>query len=226
MIRLDFFQRKQALALMNAVARDSTTAAVQAFDEFFYPLVIDYIVERHGSIGFDVAAWMGASGSAAPELDEHQIEEAQQRAALIALRRARASAARFDPAQGSPVGWVLRAAAYAYVEVAKQLARDQDELAASPEALETVASPAEDLADTLARQQLVDDLLLVLSDDERRVVALVLKHEYTYKQAAQRLFGSTDEAKRVDHLLQSARKKMAPRWAQLQGDDADQPRES
>lgn len=226
MIRLDFFERKHALALMNAVARDSTAAAVQAFDEFFYPLVVNYIAEQHDTIGFEVASWMGASGSACPKLDSHQVEEAQQRVALISLRRARASATRFDPAQGSPVAWVLRAAAYAYVEVAKQLARDQDELAVSQEAMETVAAPAEDLAETLGRQQMVDDLFLVLSDDERRVVALVLRHGYTYKQAARWLFGSVDEAKRVDHLLQSARKKMASRWTQLQGDDADHPRNS
>jgi DNA-directed RNA polymerase specialized sigma24 family protein len=220
---LDYMQSKQALSLLLAVGRDSTPTAANAFDQFFYPFISEYVLERHSLIGIDVAKWSCASGSAAPELAPEQLDEAAHRATLTGLRRARASAARFDPALGTAIAWVRRAAAYAYVEVAKELAAERAGLVREPEVLEQMPAGSEDIAETLARQQLLDDLFLVLSDDERRVVALVLKHGYTYKEAAHTLFGSAGQAKKVDRLLQSARQKLAPRWAELRGTNADDP---
>lgn len=214
---LDYMQSKQALSLLLAVGRDSTPTAAKAFDEFYYPFIREYVLERHSLIGFDVAKWAGASGSAAPDLAPEQLDEASHRATVTALRRARASAVRFDPALGTAIAWVRRAAAYAYVEVAKELAAERAGLARESEVPDQVPAAGEDVAETLSRQQLLDDLFLVLSDDERRVVALVLRHGYTYKEAAHTLLGSPDETKKVDRLLQSARQKLAARWAQLHG---------
>jgi DNA-directed RNA polymerase specialized sigma24 family protein len=212
---------KRALALLNAVGRDPSPTAVRAFDEFFYPIVLRYVLKRHRFIGLEIARRTGAGGvSAAPMLADHQVEEAAHTTALIALRRARASARRFDPEAGDPVAWVVGAAAFAYVEVAKAMRREREDLAPGADVAPERATPSEDQpADILERQDLLDDLFLVLGDEERAVVILVLRYSYSYAEAAEVLLGDPAATKRIDYLLQSARRKLAPRWAALHDTD-------
>lgn len=212
---------KRALALLNAVGREPTPTAVHAFDEFYYPLVVSFVRKRHRAIGLEVAAKTGATGSAAPLLSLRHVEEAAHVTALVALRRARASARGFDPALGSPTSWVLRAASFAYVEVAKRLARDDERLGDPDTEAEAQPAPPDisDPAVLVEQHAQLDDLFLVLGDDERRVVVLVLRYSYSYAEVAAVLFGDATATKRVDRLLQSARKKLAIRWAEMKHQD-------
>jgi DNA-directed RNA polymerase specialized sigma24 family protein len=214
---------QRALALLNAVAREPSPTAVRVFDEFFYPLVVAYVRKRHRMLGLEVAARSGNGGSAAPLLSRHQIDEAAHVTALTALRRARASARRFDPERGSPVAWVLRAAGFAYVEVAKAMAQDERRLMtqAEADAEADIGQPApaamSDPAEAVAGQDLIDQVFLVLADDERAVAILRLRYDSTYAEIAEALFGDASATKRVDHLLYSARRKLATRWTELEG---------
>lgn len=219
MTRLSDLDSRRALALLNAVAREPSRTAVLAFDEFFYPLIFAYVAKRHHTIGIEMGAKLSVGGSAAPHVPSTQVDEAAHVTALVALRRARASASQFDATLGSPIGWVLRAAGYAYLEVARQLAQDQGELLEDDEQDRPAPTALTDPAEILARQSEIDDLFLPLSDDERRVVNLVLRYKYTYAQAAEIVFGDAKATKRVDHLLQSARTKLARRWASTHQDD-------
>lgn len=218
---LGYIDSKRALALINAVGREPTPTAVRAFDEFFYPVVLQHVRKRHHHIGVEMGAKLGVGGSAAPRLTTEQADEAAHITAIVALRRARASARQFDPALGTAVGWVLRAANFAYLEVARQLARDHAELVDGQEPPpEPVAPPATtDPAEIFQRQATLDHLFLVLGDDERRVVTLVLRYKYTYAQTAEIMFGDSNATKRIDHLLQAARSKLALRWKSMQPDD-------
>jgi DNA-directed RNA polymerase specialized sigma24 family protein len=218
---------QRALAVLNAVAREPTPTAVHVFDEFFYPLVVAYVRKRHRKIGLEVAGKSGSGGSAAPLLSRHQLDEAAHVTALTALRRARASAGRFDAERGSPVAWVLRSAAFAYVEVAKQMAQNESRLMTSAEADtdarvgRSASASTSDPAQVVASQDLIDQVFLVLADDERAVAVLRLRYDYTYTEIAEALFGDADATKRVDHLLHSARRKLADRWIELNDGVAD-----
>lgn len=211
---------QQALALLNAVANAPTPTAVRAFDAYFYDLVRDYIRRRHRFLGSQVAAATGATNNPAPPLSADRLEEAVHITATIALSRARASAGRFDPAKGRAVMWVYRAAIYAYVEVAQTFAEEQSELLTDAEARAVQARPSgrplDDPAELVASQDLVDDLFLALTDDERAAFILRTEYGFSYAEIAEVMLGTAGQTKRVDYLLQRARAKLIARYTEFQ----------
>lgn len=218
---------QRALALLNAVAVDSTPTAVEAFDDFFYEHIIAYIRRRHRSLGAEVARRKGLPANPAPPVDRDRLEEACHIAANITLDRARARAATFDPSRGRVATWIYAAAAFAYVEVAKQFFKEQSELLTDVEARAAQdrpsTSPLDDPAAFVASQDYIDNLFLALTDDERMAFALHTSDGYTYAEIAEQILGSADQTKRVDYLLQQARIKLRARYAELQGNDGAYP---
>lgn len=210
---------QRALALLNAVAKAPTPTAVRAFDAYFYGLVCNYIRRRHRFLGDQVAASRSTMSNPAPPLSPERLDEAVHMTATIALSRARASAGRFDPAQGRALMWVYRAAIYAYVEVAQTFAKEQRELLTEAEVqaaeVRTSESHRDDPAAIVASQDFVDDLFLVLTDEERRAFVLRTEYGYSYAEIAVVMLGTAAQTKRVDYLLQRACEKLRARYVEF-----------
>jgi DNA-directed RNA polymerase specialized sigma24 family protein len=207
--------RPTGAALFAAVVRDPNGPSGKAFDNFFYDLVLRYVKKRHRLLGQEAGRLTGAGGNLAPALPPDRIDEAAHMTAVIALRRAKKTARSFDPAAGSAEAWILRSAALAYVEVAQDLTDFKRRLTAVPTeegqltAAADAAREACDVAELIARRQLISDAFAALPDDERRALILTRTYGYSYSAAADLMFGEPGETKKIDLLLQAAARKLA-----------------
>lgn len=114
---------ERAAALLRRQS-EGDQALASEFDALLYPVVLGYVKQRNRSLGETIARRTGGVNPA-PIVEAQDLDEVAHETTLLALRRARASAGRFDATLGSAVSWVLRAAAFAYLEVARKYARDR-----------------------------------------------------------------------------------------------------
>lgn len=194
--------------------------ARQQFDAAFYPHVWRYLRANHAILGARVARYLKVDGVVAPEVLPEEVEEVAHEATKVALHRVRRNAAGFDPRRGTPTMWVIGAAEWAWIEVAKAIvaARRSDRLQfvppddlveepdQNPTTEEHVLRHLED-ADALA------DAARHVSEKEFVAIRLVVTAGYSYAEAATVIFGDKTMTKQVDGLLTRAKRKLAEAWA-------------
>ena len=144
------------------------------------------------------------------------VAEVAHEATLITLRRVRENASKFDPRRGTATGWVIGAAEFAWVEVAKTIMTARQADGIPIEDLLSLADPGpsteEHVLGHLEDEEALADAAGHLDDDEWTTLRLVVTAGYSYKEAAMMLFGDETMTKRVDRLLQDGKPKLAEAW--------------
>lgn len=117
-------------ALLAELADDPDSDCWRQFDALFYPAVWRYLRTSHHQLSARVARYLKIDGAVAPDVLPTEVDEVAHEATKVALRRVRQNAERFDPNRGTPAMWVIGAAEFAYVELAKSIvaARRSDSL--------------------------------------------------------------------------------------------------
>lgn len=141
-------------------------------------------------------------------------------ATTIALRRVRQQAARFDPNLGTPTMWVIGAAEFAWVDVAKTIvsARRSEQLVfTAPDDLLDIADPSPSTEEHVLRHvhdaDALADAARYLSRTEFAAIRLVITAGYSYAEAARLIFGDGTKTKQVDGLLTRGKTKLAVAWS-------------
>jgi DNA-directed RNA polymerase specialized sigma24 family protein len=189
------------------------------FDALYYELVWRYLRTNDKKLAARVARYLKADGVVAPEVLDEEVAEVAHDATLIALRRVRQGAARFDPARGTATGWVIGAAEFAWVEVAKTIVsarRSGQHLFVAPEDLLAVADPNPTTEEHVLRHledaEALADAARHLNENEWAAVRLVVTAGYSYAEAAQVIFGDETKTKQVGGLLERGKAKLAEAW--------------
>lgn len=231
---------EEAGELLAQIADDPDGECARRFDTLLYAFVFAYLRTNAHRIAARVAARAGASGTAAPELLNEELSEVAHDATTIALRRVREKAARFNPRRGTPTGWVIGAAEFAFVEVAKSVvaARRSSSLAfCGPEDLDLLAgyapSTEEHVLAKVSSEQALEEAVEVLSEREWAAIRLVDTLHFSHAEAAEAIFGDAAMARSVEGLLTRGRPKLASAWCErraafgasaagkVSGEDAD-----
>lgn len=217
----DDLNRQGALLLEALAHAPDDHALTTQFNTLFYPVLLHYVKRRQPHLRAALAAMTGKQ-AAVPQLDPQDVEEAAHATAWLALEAARAGALRFDAARGSALTWVLRAAAWAYVDVAKELARgsrrsvlrvlsESDEVERRLNELRQEDDPAE----IVVGQEKIDRAFALLSEQERQALTLKI-HGFSYEESAAIIFGDPKSGRRVEYLLRRARHKLCAAWSELE----------
>lgn len=205
--------------LLAELAADPDSDCWRQFDALFYELVWKYLRASHEKLPARVARYLSVDGVVAPEILPEEVDEVAHEATKIALQRVREKAGRFDPRRGTPTMWVIGAAEYAYVEVAKTIAgaRRSARLAFVP--LEDLldrpdANPTteEHVLRHLQDAEALEDAANHVSEKEFAALRLVLTAGYSYSEAAELIFGDATMTKQVDGLLTRGKRKLAEVW--------------
>jgi RNA polymerase sigma factor (sigma-70 family) len=211
---------EQATRLLLSVA-DGDTAAAREYDALLFDFLRTTARRRGRFLAADALKGYGAGQAApvrvAPGTD---LDEAASVAAQIALTRARASALRFDRTKSDGASWALGNLGHAYRDALRDLGRSRRllvEIPADEATLSVHAAPARDPAMAAEEQDLLDRALAELTDDERYVVVAQAHYGLTYAEIALYRWKDATATKKVDRLLQSAKRKLAEvqaAWAQ------------
>jgi RNA polymerase sigma factor (sigma-70 family) len=203
----------RATDLLVRLAHEADPALEKAYDELLFRDLYD-VVRRRGIALAMRPAETSIKGVWLPRVQPGDLDAIALDTTVAALERARRTAARFDPQRGDGASWALGAAGYAYVDAVRDfyLTRrkgavqsvDPAELGDLPDPRGSSANPAQ-IAET--RAALVDALSR-LTDDERFVVLAQAQYGMSYAEIAQYRFDGPLDVKRVDRLLQSARRKL------------------
>jgi DNA-directed RNA polymerase specialized sigma24 family protein len=210
---------QRALELLHELASNPDGDCARQFDSLLYEFVWRYLRAKGEEIPARVAAYMGAEGTAAPQPQPAELAEVAHEATVIALHRVRAKAARFDAARGKPTLWVIGAAEYAYVEVAKAIAtarrsprlafHDPADLVGIPD---SSPSTEEHVISKVSNEQALSEAAEALSEREFAALRLVDTLELTYSEAAERMFGDATMDRVVEGLLRRGRRRLAAAW--------------
>jgi DNA-directed RNA polymerase specialized sigma24 family protein len=209
----------EAGELLTQIATDPGGECARRFDTLLYAFVFGYLRANADRIAARVAGRAGVSGTAAPAVLAEELSEVAHDATTIALRRVREKAARFNPRRGTPTGWVIGAAEFAFVEVAKSVvaARRSQRLAFyDPQDLEFLAgyapSTEEHVLAKVSSEQALEEAAEVLSEREWTAIRLVNTLHLSHAEAAEAIFGDGGMARSVDGLLTRGRSKLAAAW--------------
>jgi RNA polymerase sigma factor (sigma-70 family) len=205
--------------LLAELAADPASDCWRQFDALFYELVWKYLRSCHRVLGARVARYLGVEGDVAPPLQPGEVEEVAHDATKVALRRVRQNAARFDHERGTPTKWVIGAAEYAYVEVAKTIAaarRPDRTRFVPPEELfdipDSNPTTEEHVLRHLQDEEALADAAEHLSEKEFAAVRLTITAGYSYAEVAELMFGDAAMTKQVDGLLTRGKRKLAAAW--------------
>lgn len=205
--------------LLAELATDPDSNCWRVFDALYYELVWRYLRMNHDKLASRVARYVGAGGAAAPQVLTEEVDEVAHEATTIALRRVRQRAARFDPDRGTSTMWVIGAAEYAWVEVAKTIvsARRSDDLVfTAPENLVDVPDPNPTTEEHVLRQfndaDALADAASYLTTNEFAAIRLRITLGYGHAEAAHHIFGDSSKTKQVDGLLTRGKAKLARAW--------------
>lgn len=205
---------ERATELLVRLAQDPDPALAKAYDELLFKDLYD-VVRRRGVLLAMRASESTASGVWIPRVQPGDLDVVALDATVGALERARRTADRFDPRRGDGASWALGAAGFAYIDAVRDfyltrrkgeaLPTEPAELGEIADATVSAASP-ERIAETRAA---LIDALGRLTSDERYVILAQAQYGMSYSEIATYRFGGPLETKKVDRLLQSARRKLA-----------------
>lgn len=205
---------ERATELLVRLAQESDPLLAKAYDELLFKDLYD-VVRRRGVTLAMRAAESAVKGVWLPRVQPGDLDAIALDATVGALERARRTADRFDPARGDGASWALGAAGFAYIDAVRDfylVRRKSESVNVDPAELgqlsdRYVSSPSPELiAETRAALM---DALDHLTSDERYVVLAQAQYGMSYAEIATYRFGSPLEVKKVDTLLQSARRKLA-----------------
>lgn len=199
---------RRATALLLAVAGGDANAAV-LYEDLLARMLYEVASRRGHYLAVEAARRLNLP-TAGPLVRAADEDEVASVAVQLALKRARGSALRFDPARGDGASWALGALGPAYLDAARQVTRSRRAMTEVPLG-DDVDLPAAASADPELVAETRDGLARALAEltaDERFVVLARLHYGFTYAEIAERLFGDVEATKRVDRLLQAARVKL------------------
>ncbi len=202
---------ERATRLLSAVARGDSEAASQ-YDALLFGFLRETALRRGRALAGEAAARAGVEVGSGAFVPAAELEEVATLAAEIALRRARASALRFDPERGDGASWALGALGHAYRDAVREVRRSRRGLVEEPtdDAALAAHAPLTD-ADPYLQVEIRDALARALGrlePYERFAILALLQYGMPYAEISLYLFGDETQTKRVDRLLQSARAKL------------------
>jgi DNA-directed RNA polymerase specialized sigma24 family protein len=209
---------RRSAELLAELADDPDSEAAPLFNALYYELVWRYLRANHATLGVRVARYLKVDGVVAPTVRDEEVDDVAHEATLVALRRVRQNAGRFDPACGTATGWVIGAAEFAWVDVAKAsiAARDHEPLLVAPSDLIDFADPSPTTEEHVLRHlddaEALDDAARHLNENEWAAIRLVVTAGYSYREAAKVIFGDETKTKQVSGLLERGKPKLAEAW--------------
>ncbi len=204
----------QATSLLLQFAERGDPAAASAYDDLLYRFLFLTIKTRAQLLARQASFLTGAEIQL-PTVPVGDLDAVAHDTTVAALARARATAARFDASRGDGATWALNAAALAYVDVVRAhfgIRRAMQTTPMEPGALAEVADrshSAADPADVIETRQAIDAALATLTADERFAIVGHLQSGLSYAEIALYRFGDASQTKKVDRIMQSARRKLA-----------------
>jgi DNA-directed RNA polymerase specialized sigma24 family protein len=207
---------RRGAAMLAELATSPTDECRRQFDALYYELVWRYLRASNKTLGARVANYLKVDGVVAPGVPEEDVAEVAHEATLIALRRVREKAWKFEPSRGTATGWVIGAAEFAWVEVAKTIMTARQATGTSIEDLLDTADPGPSTEEHVIRhlqdEEALADAANHLDEIEWNALRLVVTAGYSYREVATMLFDDEAMTKRVDRLLQSGKAKLAVAW--------------
>lgn len=207
---------RRGAELLAELAENPTDECRRQFDALYYELIWRYLRASNKKLGARVARYLRVEGVVAPEVPEEEVAEIAHEATLVALRRVRENAWKFDPSRGTATGWVIGAAEFAWVDVAKTIVRARQTESVPIEDILDVADPGPSTEEHVLRhlqdEEALADAAQHVDENEWNALRLVVTAGYSYKEVATVLFGDETMTKRVDRLLQSGKIKLAEAW--------------
>lgn len=204
----------RATELLLRLAQEHDPALARAYDELLFQDLYSIVRRRGLSLAMN-AAEKSIKGVWVPRVQPGDLDAISLDATVGALERARRTASRFDPDRGDGASWALGAAGFAYVDAVRdfyRVRRKGDTVSVDPAELAELTDQhgsgptPEQITET--RQALLHALSR-LTDDERFVILAQAQYGMSYAEMAQYRFGGPLEVRKVDRLLQSARRKLA-----------------
>jgi DNA-directed RNA polymerase specialized sigma24 family protein len=202
----------RATALLEAV-REGDVSAAEEYVGLLWPILRNIAMRRGRAL-----AARAPGGAYVPDVPDASLEDVASRAAYAALERATGNAFRFDRERGDGASWALGALPAAYLDAARDVTGSRRAYAGS-EVLVGDLAEEEDRAGlpasvtagpeeiVVARDRL-ERALAELSEDERYVVLAKLHLGMSYAEIALYRFRDPALTKKVDRLLQSAKRKL------------------
>ena len=174
--------------LLEELAANPDSDCWRQFDALFYEPVWRYLRANHAILGARVARYLKVDEVIAPEIPAEQVNDVAHDATLIALRRVRQNAARFDAARGTCLAWVISAAEWAWIDVVKAVSASGRLQFVSPEDLadEPDSNPTteEHVLRQLSDAEALADAAGHLDENEFAAIRLVITGGYSYGEAA------------------------------------------
>lgn len=202
---------KRATELLLAV-REGSSEAASDYDALLYDFLRHTAMRRGRFMAADAAAQLHIEGTSG-NIQRIDLEEVAEIAALNALRRARASALRFDPSKGDGATWALGALKFAYLDAQREVTGSRStghDVPMEDSVLHArMAFDNADPAIQVAARDALERALRALTEDERFVLLAKVQQGMAYTEIAAYRFGDETKTKLVDRLLQSARQKLA-----------------
>lgn len=209
---------KRGAKLLANLASDPDGDCAPLFNALYYELVWRYLRANHAKLGARVARYLGVDLILATGVLEDEVVDVAHEATEVALRRVRQNAGRFDATRGTASGWVIGAAEFAWVDVAKRIiaARVKAPLLVAPDDLLAVADPSptteEHVLRHLADAEALADAARHLSENEWAALRLVVTAGYSYAESAKLIFGDETKTKQLGGLLERGKAKLAAAW--------------
>lgn len=199
--------------LLVRLAEEQDPHLARAYDELLFKDLYNVVRRRGVSLAMR-AAETGVKGVWLPRVQPGDLDAIALDATVGALERARRTADRFDPDRGDGASWALGAAGFAYIDAVRDfylVRRKGESVNVDPTELGELAdqritgATTEQIVETRAALM---DALARLTNDERYVVLAQAQYGMSYTEIATYRFGGPLETKKVDRLMQSARRKL------------------
>lgn len=205
---------ERATELLVRLGQEGDPALARAYDELLFKDLYNVVRRRGVSLAMR-AAETSIKGVWLPRVQPGDLDAIALDATVGALERARRTAARFDPERGDGASWALGAAGFAYIDAVRdfyQVRRKGETVNVDPADLGYLVDqgPSGPTPDQIAETRAaLLDALNRLTEDERFVVLAQAQYGMSYAEIAQYRFGGPLDVKKVDRVLQSARRKLA-----------------
>lgn len=204
----------RATELLVQYAHGGDPRVARAYDELLFNVLFG-VVRRRGSTLAAPTSDIEGGRLWVPPVAPSDLEVISVDVTVAALQGARRTASRFDPARGDGASWALGAARFAYVDTVRafygarragtSMPTDPVDITELADATAAVGSP-ERIVEVRAALQAA---LATLTHEERVAVLGQSQYGMSYAELAIYLFGDAAHRKRVDRLLQTARRKLA-----------------
>jgi RNA polymerase sigma factor (sigma-70 family) len=201
----------RATTLLLELAEGSESAA-REYDSHLYGFLVGVAIDRGVHMARDFAESKGAAVAGFVQVRKDELEEVARDAVLVALRRAKGAALRFDAERGDGASWALGALGPAFLEELRRRRGARRALLEVPsedsELEPTWSTTHSDPEQHAEVRDALDRALGALDEDERFVILAKLHYGLTYREIAAARFGDASKTKDVDHVLQRSRAKL------------------